>query len=145
MANSLIFPWQSTIELCHDLLYYSYRALTDWFLYCCYLVAVVHQRQVKVKVILLLMLDQPVCPGVRPPFLFFYLKIFFRQLWDFIMGCPFRWEDMYVVYSCYWAWPAQSFFSPSSTGLMTKCYSLKFETPPIWRARFPYLFHPGTG
>jgi hypothetical protein len=28
---------------------------------------------------------------------------------------------------------------------MTTFYCLRFETPPTWRARFPYLYPPGTG
>jgi hypothetical protein len=28
---------------------------------------------------------------------------------------------------------------------MTKFYCLRFETPPTWRARFPYLYSPGIG
>jgi hypothetical protein len=30
-------------------------------------------------------------------------------------------------------------------GLMTTFYCLRFETPPTWRARSPYLYSPGTG
>jgi hypothetical protein len=41
--------------------------------------------------------------------------------------------------------PAQSFSGPSSAGLMTIFYCLRFETPPTWRARSPYLYPPGTG
>jgi hypothetical protein len=33
---------------------------------------------------------------------------------------------------------------PSPVGLMTKFYTLSFETPPTWRARSPYLYPPGT-
>jgi hypothetical protein len=49
-------------------------------------------------------------------------------------------EDGSVVYNCCWPLPG-----PSPAGLMNKFYSLKFETPPTWRARFPYLYPPGTG
>jgi hypothetical protein len=28
---------------------------------------------------------------------------------------------------------------------MTTFYCVRFETPPTWRARFPYLYPPGTG
>jgi hypothetical protein len=41
--------------------------------------------------------------------------------------------------------PAQSFSGPSPAGLMTTFYSLRFETPPIWRTRSLYLYPPGTG
>jgi hypothetical protein len=29
--------------------------------------------------------------------------------------------------------------------LITIFYCFTFETPPTWKARFPYLFPPGTG
>jgi hypothetical protein len=34
---------------------------------------------------------------------------------------------------------------PSPEGLITKFYCLRFETPPTWRTRSPYLYTPGTG
>jgi hypothetical protein len=34
---------------------------------------------------------------------------------------------------------------PSVTGLVTIFYCFKFKTPPTWRARPPYSYHPGTG
>jgi hypothetical protein len=48
------------------------------------------------------------------------------------------------VYNCCWSSPAQSFSGPNPAGLMTIFYCLKFETPPTWRARSPYLYPPGT-
>jgi hypothetical protein len=39
---------------------------------------------------------------------------------------------------------AQSFSGPSPAGLMTTFYCFRFETPPTWRARSPYLHPPGT-
>jgi hypothetical protein len=53
-------------------------------------------------------------------------------------------EDESLVYSCNWKSPAQSFSGPSPAGFIT-IYCLKFETPPTWRARFPYLFPTETG
>jgi hypothetical protein len=50
---------------------------------------------------------------------------------------------MSVVYNCFWASPAQSFSGPNPTGLMTAFYCFRFETPPTWRARSPYLYPPG--
>jgi hypothetical protein len=32
-----------------------------------------------------------------------------------------------------------------AAGFVTIFYSLKLETPPIWRVRFPYVYPPGTG
>jgi hypothetical protein len=40
---------------------------------------------------------------------------------------------------------AQSFLGPSPTGIVTILYCLRFEIPPTWRARSPYLYLPGTG
>jgi hypothetical protein len=40
---------------------------------------------------------------------------------------------------------AQSISGPSPAGLMTTSYSLRFETPPTWRARSLYLYPPGIG
>jgi hypothetical protein len=36
--------------------------------------------------------------------------------------------------------PAQSFSGPSTARIMTKCYCLRFETPPTWRAGSPFLY-----
>jgi hypothetical protein len=52
---------------------------------------------------------------------------------------------MSVVCSCCWSSPAHSFSGPSPAGLTTTFYCLRFETPPTWRARSPYLHPPGTG
>jgi hypothetical protein len=41
--------------------------------------------------------------------------------------------------------PAQSFSGSRPTGPMTIFYCLRFETPPTWRVRSPYLYPPGTG
>jgi hypothetical protein len=40
---------------------------------------------------------------------------------------------------------AQSFSGPSTAGHMIIFYCLRFETPPTWRARSPYLYPPETG
>jgi hypothetical protein len=50
-----------------------------------------------------------------------------------------------VVYNCCWSSPAQSFSGLNPSGLMTRFYCLRFETPPTWRARSPYLYSSGTG
>jgi hypothetical protein len=61
------------------------------------------------------------------------------------VGCPLWWEDRSVVYNCCWPSPAQSFSGPNPAGHMTIFYCLRFETPPSWRARSPYLYPPGAG
>jgi hypothetical protein len=47
--------------------------------------------------------------------------------------------------NCCWSSQAQSFLGEDPAGLVTIIYSLKFETPPTWRARSPYLYPSGTG
>jgi hypothetical protein len=47
-------------------------------------------------------------------------------------------------YSCCWSSPAQSFSGQNPAGLMTTLYYLRFETPPTWRTRSPYIYPPGT-
>jgi hypothetical protein len=61
------------------------------------------------------------------------------------VGRPHWWEVWSVVYNCCWLSPSQSFLGPSLAGLMTIFYYLRFNTPPIWRARFPYLYLTGIG
>jgi hypothetical protein len=63
----------------------------------------------------------------------------------FLMWHPLWREDGSVVYNCCWSSPSQSFSGSSPVGLMTTFYCLRFETPPTWRARSPYLYPPGTG
>jgi hypothetical protein len=58
------------------------------------------------------------------------------------IGSPLWRGVMSVVYSCCWASPAQSFSRPSPVGLTTIFYCLKFETPPTWITRFPFLSPP---
>jgi hypothetical protein len=53
-------------------------------------------------------------------------------------------ENGSAVYNCYWSSPAQSFLGTSPTGLVTIFYSFRFESPPTWRARSPYLYPTGT-
>jgi hypothetical protein len=53
-------------------------------------------------------------------------------------------EDGSTIYNCCWSTPTQSFLGTSSAGLMTIFYCLRFETPPTWRTRSPYLYPPGT-
>jgi hypothetical protein len=50
-----------------------------------------------------------------------------------------------VVYNCCWSSPAQAFSGQSPAGLMTTFYCLRFEIPPTWRTRSPYLYPSETG
>jgi hypothetical protein len=54
-------------------------------------------------------------------------------------------ENGSAVYNCWWSSPAQSFLGPSPAGLVTTFCCLRFETPPTWRVKSPYLYLPGTG
>jgi hypothetical protein len=54
-------------------------------------------------------------------------------------------ENRSAVYNCCCSSPAHSFLGPSPAGLVTIFYCLRFETPPTWRTRFPYLYPPWTG
>jgi hypothetical protein len=75
-----------------------------------------------------------------PIFLSFSLEMILDRCGIVIMGRPLWWEVGCTIYSCCRDSPVKSFSGPSSAGLMTKCYCLKFETPPPWCARFLYLF-----
>jgi hypothetical protein len=90
--------------------------------------------------------SRPVCSGVKPPL---GPKTRFLLLSDscgFVdMGRHLWREDGTVVYICCWSSPTQSFSGTSPTGPMTVFYSPRFETPPTWRARSPYLFPLDTG
>jgi hypothetical protein len=60
------------------------------------------------------------------------------------MGRPL-WRDYgSVVYNCCWPSPAKSFSGPSPAGLIIIFYWFRFESPPTWRARSPYIYTPGT-
>jgi hypothetical protein len=61
------------------------------------------------------------------------------------VGRPLWREGGPLVYDCCWPSSAQPFSGPSPLGLMTIFYCLRFETPPTWRVRSPYLYPPGTG
>jgi hypothetical protein len=50
-----------------------------------------------------------------------------------------------VDYNCCWSSPVQSFSGPNPVGLMTIFYYLRFETPPIWSVKRPYLYTIGRG
>jgi hypothetical protein len=62
--------------------------------------------------------------------------------WEFIdIGRRLWREDWSVVYNSCWYSPAQSFSGVSPAGLVTILYCFRFETPPTWRARSPYLWN----
>jgi hypothetical protein len=67
------------------------------------------------------------------------------SFWFVYVRRPFSREDRSVVYNCCWSSPAQSFSGPIRAGIITTFYCLRFETPPTWRVKSPYLYSPGTG
>jgi hypothetical protein len=67
------------------------------------------------------------------------------SFWFVDVGRSLWRENGSVVYNCCWSSPAQSFLGPSPQDLWPIFYCLRFETPPTWRARSPYLYPPGTG
>jgi hypothetical protein len=80
-----------------------------------------NQVKVKAKVMLRLMVSRTVCQAhIWCPRPHFY---YFRQL----RVCWWR-EDGSAVYNYCWSSPAQSFSGPSSVGLVTIFYCLRFET-----------------
>jgi hypothetical protein len=56
---------------------------------------------------------------------------------------PLSREDGSLVYNCCWSSPAQSFSSPNLAWLITTYHCLRFDTPPTWRVRSPYLYLTG--
>jgi hypothetical protein len=52
-------------------------------------------------------------------------------------------ENGSAIYNSCWSSPAQSLLVPNPKDLVTIFFCLRFETPPTWRASFPYLYPPG--
>jgi hypothetical protein len=77
---------------------------------------------------------------VKTKFLLLSYSCGFVDTWHPLWG-----DDGSVVPNCCWLPPAQSFLGPSPAGLMIIFHSLRFETPPTWTTRSPYVYAPGTG
>jgi hypothetical protein len=76
----------------------------------------------------------------------FSSKISFRQLWVYYFVAPSltKGRACNLLYNCFWALPEQSLLGRSPAELRPY-FIVSSETPPTWRARFPYLYLPGTG
>jgi hypothetical protein len=90
--------------------------------------------------------------GGLPPNQFFFatspLRLMTRSFFQLNTGS----HNPYVASSLTRGWicrlqlllvsPAQSFSGLSPAGFMIIFYCLRFETPPIWRSKSPYLYPP---
>jgi hypothetical protein len=96
-------------------------------------------------------ISRPVCLGVRRPSgtcdkFFFLLEISFRQsrVCYFVAPSLKRGRVCNLLYNCFWALPEQLLLFRSPTELTTIFYCLISDSPPTLRAKFPYLYPPGT-
>jgi hypothetical protein len=88
--------------------------------------------------------------GIGPPFgildqILSCSSSFVRQLRRFAINASSltRKRVCNLLLNCFWALPEQSHLSRSPTELRSYL-TVSSETPPTWRARFPYLYPPGT-
>jgi hypothetical protein len=109
--------------------------------------------EVKVEGTLRLAVSQPASQPASQSVSMSWYRIPLRDLWPDIISC--RNVAVWNLRSCiYWepsltrrrvcnlqcnhsiVWVAQN---------PKPCFTVSYETPPTWRARFPYLYSPGTG
>jgi hypothetical protein len=90
--------------------------------------------------------SRPVCLSVKHPSgAYDQICIAVRRGGFVNVGRSLWRENGSAVHNCCWSSAAQSFSVPSPVGLVIIFYCLRFETPPTWRARSPYLYPPGIG
>jgi hypothetical protein len=84
------------------------------------------------------------CLGVKHPS-GSYDQIFITVRQLRVCKCGTLWRaNGSSVYNYCWSSTAQSFLGPSPAGLLTIFYCHRLDTPLAWRARFTYLYSPGT-
>jgi hypothetical protein len=54
-------------------------------------------------------------------------------------------KTLSIAYNCCWPSLAQSFSGPSPAKLITVFHCPRCDIYPTWKARYPYLYPPGTG
>jgi hypothetical protein len=99
------------------------------------------QVRVRVQVILRPTVSWPICLGIgHPSGVHDQIFVYCLTNAGFLLRgrAPLWREDGFVIYSynCFWALPELS---------LTSYFTVLFETPPTWRTRPLYLYHPGTG
>jgi hypothetical protein len=100
--------------------------------------------QVKVEVIVWPTAGRPVCPGVRQPSgPLNQIFITFRQMWVCWCGAPSLTKERIGSLQLPLVLASEPILEPEFHGTLFIFYCLRFETPPTWRTRSPYLYPPG--
>jgi hypothetical protein len=96
--------------------------------------------------------SRPACPGVRRPSwtrdqFFFLLEISFRQLrlCYFVDPSLTRGRVCNLLVQLLLGLARSVTLGSKSSQNSLPYFTVSSETPPTWRARFPYLYPPGTG
>jgi hypothetical protein len=102
---------------------------------------------VKAKVYVTIDGRRLVCVGIRqPPGVHDEISYYGQTIANLLSGAPSltRGRRKFTIV-CLWCSPTHSFSGPSSAGLMTIFFCLRFETLPTCRASSPYLYPSRVG